>query len=469
MSKSSRKRASERAVVIQGDDELSEFVDVLRDLAVPVEIHAARTMPHPDELADTSIVVVSGRRLIETNTPNLSLWPRTIAIVDGSSRTLISHLNRLGASLIIRRPIHARTLRLLLLHEIYRGPERRNRRRTLIGHPIRAGSGLFKQNATLLELSPTGARVEVPGVPKVGSKLRLLIGKELTLDKPLKLDVKVIRCLRPFATNGSQGAEIGVAMLDPRRDAQTINSILSRFAKGPAPWSGKQTPRPTASPPIKPVETSVEVLPDDTTAEEHAEAIDPGTSARRLPPSHAVHTRMDPPETTNFYGRPTNDAADSMRAEHDDKPRSDRRQDPRVPYDQRVVALDEEAARVIVGRDLSHGGMRVESSDAISLGDTLRVALHCGTGQQPLIVLATAARDDGDGSTVLSFVGLSKSQHEAMDRIIATSLPIHAHLDADEDVGDSTIVVGEMLEKVGGEARKGSSVLDAGEAVEDPR
>jgi len=477
VSKSSQERASNRAVVIQSGGELSEFVDLLRDLAVPVDTREARTMPHPDDLEETSVVVVSGRRLVETSTPNLSLWPRTIAVVDDSSRTLISHLNRLGASLIIRRPIHRRTLRLLLLHEIYRGPERRNRRRTLIGHPIKTGSGLFKHDATLLELSPTGARIEVPGIPKVGSMLKLLLGKELTLGKPLKLDVKVIRCLRPSGKSDRKGAEIGVALLDPRRDAQAIKALLDRFAKGPAPWKGKQTARPAAPPvpaatQVTPVETKVEAAPPrKLNVEETGETTNSASPMRRLPPSHVIRHEARPRQATDHSVGSAGDPADTTHAKRDDQSRSERRQAPRVPYDQRVVALDEEAARVIVGRELSQGGMRVESSNGISVGDTLRLALHCGTAHQPLIVLAQATREDEDGSTVLSFVRLSESQRDAMERIIETACPIHAQVEheSDEAVGAASIVVGEMLEKVESEAPRGSSVFDAGEAVENPR
>ena len=125
-----------------------------------------------------------------------------MAVVDGASKTMLAHLNRVGASLVIRRPIHPRTLRLALLHELYRGPERRKRKRTHIGHPIRVGAGLFKQRATLLELSDTGARVELPKEPKVGMKLNLLLGKELTLGKPLKLTAKVVRGIRAPGENG---------------------------------------------------------------------------------------------------------------------------------------------------------------------------------------------------------------------------------------------------------------------------
>ena len=54
------------------------------------------------------------------------------------------------------------------------------------------------------------------------------------------------------------------------------------------------------------------------------------------------------------------------------------------------MALGEEAARVLVGRDLSQGGMRIAANDAVGLGDVLRLALHCGTELEPVVVMAKA-------------------------------------------------------------------------------
>ena len=69
---------------------------------------------------------------------------------------------------------------------------------------------------------------------------------------------------------------------------------------------------------------------------------------------------------------------------------SERRRETRIPYERRVVALGEEAARVLVGRDLSQGGMRLAAKDAVDLGDVLRLALHCGTELEPVVVMAKA-------------------------------------------------------------------------------
>ena len=524
MSESSSEQVNSRAVVIQRAGELSEFVTILKKLAVRVEIYDGPGLPSPEEVAHASVVVVAGKRLLEGRTPNLSLWPRTLAVADNASKTMLAHLNRVGASLVIRRPIHPRTLRLALLHELYRGPERRKRKRTHIGHPIRVGAGLFKQRATLLELSDTGARVELPKEPKVGMKLNLLLGKELTLGKPLKLTAKVVRGIRAPGENGRQDSIIGVAFVDPRKHHKAVSAILDRFAAGPASWSGKleatadEAPAETTSPQVEPVP-----LPEE---------IDPEASARRLPPTRAAGPRPTPaaaatppaaetpvepvatdepatsattaapepkvkaeeeaaaatdegtfhddltetiepdalpdPDEIEFeadfdpLAPPAEDledvfedevasALDALSGEEDDPEKADpdeRRSDPRIPYDRRVVALGEEAARVLVGRDLSHGGMRIGPTDAVDVGDTLRVALHCGTELEPLVVLATALRDDGVAGVVLEFQELSDGQRDHLEKIIASSSPVRMGRDEDLFEKSGAVVMGEMLETI---------------------
>ncbi len=42
----------------------------------------------------------------------------------------------------------------------------------------------------------------------------------------------------------------------------------------------------------------------------------------------------------------------------------------------------------------------------VAIGDVLRIALHCGTETEPLIVIASVIRDDGDDEAVLAFQNL---------------------------------------------------------------
>ena len=354
MSQPSSNRAKSRAVLIQRDNELSEFTDLLADLEFPVDVFRG-SFPTPDQLVESAFAILPARMLIESGSPNLSLWPRTIAVVDNSSKTLLSHLNRLGLSMLIRRPIHPRTLRLLLLHEIYRGPERRGRKRTSIGHAIRTSGGLFKQHATLLELSTTGARVALPNASKVGSNIALLIGKDLTKTKPLKLAGKVVRCIRDSGVDGRSDAEIGIAFLKPAADATAIAAILARFATGPAEWNGV-----LPSPGDSQSKMKIAVEPVVEIDSPPPEPIDPEASARRLPPiqscsaAPSANEQMisSAPEELELESL-DEDACEVSDSEAGAGAGSDRRSDPRIPYERRVVALGEEAARVLVGRDLS--------------------------------------------------------------------------------------------------------------------
>jgi hypothetical protein len=499
--------ARDRAVLCQCGNELSEFAELLAELAMPIH-ECTGALPDPKELEGARLAVVSGRRLLEGRKPNLARWPRTIAVIDDSSKTLVTHLGRIGVAMVIRRPIHPRALRLLLLHEIYRGPERRVRKRVLVGHRVRVAAGLFRPPALLLELSPTGARIELPNAPKVGSKIRILLGKDLTKSKPVKLNAKVVRCIRPSDKKNRMEAEIGVVLLDAQRNSKTIKTILERFALGPAKWKAKSDGEPrireeTRSMPVErnlPPTRPTEAQPPRA-IESHEISID--EAANRLeriprafeaePDRHAAleeggaleleeggASELDesaaPDQRTDEFAL----AATEFETNRPDEGNSDRRREERVAYSERVVALDEEAARVLVGRDLSPGGMRIAANESIRVGDTLRVALHSGTQSEPLVVIATAHRDDGDDGIVLTFDDLSESQCEQLSEIIRGGPAVHASMDetddlehSEETIGES-IVVAEMLETINPQSDAEisahlDSVFDTSESVENAR
>ncbi len=96
--------------------------------------------------------------------------------------------------------------------------------------------------------------------------------------------------------------------------------------------------------------------------------------------------------------------------------------------------------------------MRIATNDAVAVGDVLRVALHCGNDLEPLVLLATALRQDGQDGTCLAFKDLTGGQREHLEKIIESSSPIQAisgdPLEDDEDFGAGGIIIGEMLETV---------------------
>lgn len=507
MSQSTTKPEStgDRAVLFQCSDELAEFAALFSELAMPFEEYVG-DIPDPSELEGARLAVVSGRRLIEGGAQNLGGWPRTIAVVDDSSKTLVTHLSRMGVAMVIRRPIHPHALRLLLLHEIYRGPERRVRKRILIGHSIRVVSGLFRPRALLLELSPTGARLELAHAPKIGSKIRVLLGKDLTKGKPVKLHAKVVRCIRPSNKKDRTEAEIGVVLLDAQVHARTIKTILDRFALGPAKWYSKDAAAPTEPtaptelpqeaparrlPPSRAPEASTARAPEDrigvetsissevevensVSAETVEESTVEGSRDRNVVYLGSEPTPLDEPESVESEGDENADIEDETELLAEDP--SERRSGTRIPYDKRVVALGEEAARVLVGRDLSEGGMRIEQTPVVRVGDRLRVALHSGTQTEPLVVIANALRDDGDDGLVLTFEELSPNQTARLAEIMGDETAMHATADeleaddTDEIVLSESIIVAEMLETIPPESDAEidahlDSVFDTSESV----
>ena len=203
-------------------------------------------------------------------------------------------------------------------------------------------------------------------------------------------------------------------MIEPQKHAKTIRGILDRFATGPAFWSGpvaEQAPASEATtaprPNTQPATIVNEPVAEPASAEPASiEEFDPEVSARRLPPrtptpiaanndSRAKATApvaLDTPSDVTSLPEADLDETDPI-ASDDAAPEADgseRRRETRIPYERRIVALGEKAARVLVGRDLSQGGMRIAANDAVDLGDVLRVALHCGTELEPVVVMAKA-------------------------------------------------------------------------------
>jgi hypothetical protein len=92
----------------------------------------------------------------------------------------------------------------------------------------------------------------------------------------------------------------------------------------------------------------------------------------------------------------------------------DRRTAPRVAYERRVIARGAGAPLVMLGRDISRGGLRVETSRALAVGDTMQLALHLG-GSVPLVVRAEVVRAIDEGGWALAFRGLDAAQQARID------------------------------------------------------
>jgi hypothetical protein len=119
-----------------------------------------------------------------------------------------------------------------------------------------------------------------------------------------------------------------------------------------------------------------------------------------------------------------------------------KRTDTRCKIDRRVIALSDEAARVLIGRDLSVGGMRVGATPGLGVGDQLQIAIHVQKGAQPLVVSARVARDDGEEGMALHFVDLSEPARLYLEDMLRSLPTISEPSASDEDAG---VIVSEVV------------------------
>jgi hypothetical protein len=113
----------------------------------------------------------------------------------------------------------------------------------------------------------------------------------------------------------------------------------------------------------------------------------------------------------------------------------ERRASPRRWFARRVIARGAGRPRVLVGRDVSAGGMRVENAAGLAAGDELQLALHAQAGEVPLVVGARVLRTGPGGDAALEFVDVSAPQRVALEKILL-----------DAGGGDEVSLISEVLE-----------------------
>jgi c-di-GMP-binding flagellar brake protein YcgR len=113
----------------------------------------------------------------------------------------------------------------------------------------------------------------------------------------------------------------------------------------------------------------------------------------------------------------------------------ERRRSLRHWFGRRVIVRGAGSPRVLLGRDLSAGGMRVKNAAGLSAGEELELALHSQTGDVPLVLRASVLRSSASGEAALAFTALSTSQRGALEKMLFQL-----------NGGDLSEVVSEVLE-----------------------
>lgn len=393
-------------ILLIHDGELSDVADLLAHLGLEYSERQGAA-DDTDEQSVWDLVIATPKRLLEFDPGPSGTMPQRAAILEKDSRTLRSMLQRAGVDLIVLRPVHPAALRLLVLHCMYRGPEKRRALRVSIGARVKFRTGLRSRSCVLADLSTTGCRLLSKHRVTPGTSLKIQVGDDIAANKSFTLRGSVVRVTRSdfpgIDTLAVQFAAQKSKVVDRLR--QTI----AAFSGGPAALA------PGDRALALPLAPSAPAAP-----EQGATVVDAPT----------VETRVTVPEDPQVT--PTAEPATV-----------ERRKSGRHAYETRVVALGVEAARVLLGRDISLGGMRVEAHPDLAVDDELEIGLHVRGRDIPVVVNARVVRDDGDDGIVLQFFDLDESSQEYLQRM-EKFLPILACRDSEGE--DSGVIVCEILQ-----------------------
>ena len=383
-------------VLLLDDGELIRIRRMLAELEVELE-HLRGEVIREDLEEPRDVVIASVKRILALEglvdlsaLPGKPVW---IAVHTQDFLPLRVRLRKLGVQFLVQTSVGSEALRLLLMHSVYRGTEKREDPRLPVGSQVDcrdAGGDPFA--AELLDLACDGCRLlsTHPLKPEmalsVGLPSKLAGGEALTLPG---------RILRVEPHRGSERDLVTVAFDELSEEAR---ELLGGILEG------------------KVIGTVVTRLGDDL-SEETAST----TMVQRPAPEPAQEAAPEP-------------AAPQSGPPH---PRHNRR----VAYTRKVTALLGGGEFIILGRDLSIAGMRSEPLPEFPVGTAPELAVYGPSGAEPVLVQAVVSRDDGPFGTVFRFESVAGGDRKRLESIVARGAEIRWLSDGENGQDGEPVVV----------------------------
>ena len=447
------------AVLLLDDGELDDVQEILENLGVAFgRVRGGAIvsdMPPPRHL------LVSTPRRIEAVASHGGDELSRIVVVNEDSPSLRTHLRDIGFDFLVRRPVHPEALRLLLMHCLYRGEERRREPRVPMGLEISFDTGVASRRATLADLSSRGCRLLAGFAIDPGKRITVQIPESLGAAEPLAIEGRVLRMSfdPQLGDGGLYAAAVEFENLSPDTRNE-LEWIIEDKSAGPPSLNDANAPagdgdgeadelpvrrgrrrafRETVSPSCPPDPRS------EDSATHDIEPVSP------TPLGIPVDVKLAPPdapdeepEEETVIDRPIPQLPAQPDAPLDDEA-GERRTTERRPYPEKVPAFGTRALRVLVGRDLSVGGMRIETQSELEIGDRLHLAIYGSPGDEPFLVWGTLVRKDGERGMAVEFDEVHEVVAEQLEKLIA-SLPSVESLHDDEAAAMGTVLT-EVLDR----------------------
>ncbi len=400
-------------ILLVDDGELDEVAKVLEAEGLSYERMRGGRIP-ADVAPPRDLLIVTPRRVerVRRGSPSGADPGRPLRIiaVAEDSPPMRRRLRRAGLHLLVRLPADAEIWRLLVARALYQGNERREDPRVAVGSRVAMDLDPPRseaESATLLvDLSNRGCRLRTRENFSVGDAIAFAVPADLEAGRKGESFTLRGRVRRIANEAGSDQCMLAVVFDPdlPGKSRSRLAALINRWASGP-----------------------------DSLAETRA-AIVPAIPACQLPslPELTLDDETDPPVPALAEIR-------VQLADVEENPNAERRSQPRGSYESQVAAEGRDGPIVLLGRDLSAGGMRIERLGLLKLGDRFRVALHGPVPGEPFVVHAEITRDDGDDGFALVFDGVDPATATELEKLVAC-LPNVESLEAGEAGGLGAIL-----------------------------
>ncbi len=373
------------ALIIDGG-ELEDAYQLLTELGV--ETLRLDPCVNPDLHQWPSRILIAGVERAEALSEAASNPGCTaIGFTADASGDLGATAREAGFDYLVRRPVHPEALRLLIERAVYYGRERRDLPRLPAGCDVMWLAGLRAGHGTLVEISHGGCRILTKRKLPLGTGLKIRLPRSRVGGFGLMLQGRVVRTRKPRA--GIERVVMAVAFTGLDVPARIrLDALLGELERGPAVH-----------------------VPGEW--QQDADATVP-LSSREVAAAAPRTPRVRPqPDASTLH-----------------------RTSPRAGIRREVISLDGKngsVQHVLVGRDLSSSGMRVEPHPALSVGDSVRLAVYGRFSRDALVIDAEVVRDDGDHGLGLCFVNVDEDLGRHLDDLVADALSIEALRTAEQE------------------------------------
>jgi hypothetical protein len=406
---------------IADDGELFGLRTLLREQQIPFSDVSDDAPGHVD------LLISNPRRALEVEKRRSPLAPRMhIVLARDLTRTMRQRLQRSSCDFIVEEDAHPGALKLLVEYALYRGPERRVNSRVPVDAEVKLKIGWRQRKATLLQVSERGCGVAVDG-PISGDDIVLRLPAQWMQGTRIEVPVRVLE------QHQAEGVGQVVSLAFRRMDASGLRALRLAMKR-----AGQEMGR------LDPGRTGDETIPTMTRSVAAKKSPAKGSPAREASSRKQVRVKGPLRRTARpAIAMPALPGAVTRPAE--DLPDADRRQSHRAHYMRRVLATRGGQSHVVIGQDISVGGMRIGRENGIRLGDEMKLALY-GTGTAERVVLrARVVRDDGQAGLGVQFIDIGPDMRESLGKLI-DSIPIlgRAVARAKKRPG---VIVSEILER----------------------